>query len=177
MDRDIILSELETLRTKLLDMINNKVDVLTAAVKNGEPIDDGDSSAAERLCPLSIRPDFFKGTKPTALHFGDEIIPVKTWRRAYALILERCAGIPEKCEALMSLRNKISGKKRVILSDKSDGMDVPIKIAEDIFVEGYFDTEWLVRILTTELLDAVSYDYSDISVSVVKSKRGGNRYL
>jgi len=56
-------------------------------------------------------------------------------------------------------------------------MNCPVEIANGVFVESFFDTEWLVRILTTEILDAVCYDYSGISVSVVKSKRGGSRYL
>ena len=178
MNREIVLSELEKVRDQLLFKVNAQIDALIERVKNGESLDDeGDSSVVETVYPLSISPEFFKGTKPTAVYFGEEKVPVKTWRKAYTIILQRCAGIPENRDALMSLRNKISGRTRVILSDKPDGMDCPIEIADGIFVEGYFDTEWLVKTLTIELLDVVRYDYSDISVSVVKSKRGGSRYL
>ena len=177
MNKKIALSELEAVRAQLLGMVNDRIDSLIAKIKNGEAIDNNTLSAAEIVYPLSIEPALFKGTKPTAVHFGGEKIPVKTWRKAYTLILRRCAGISEKRETLMGLRNKISGRTRIILSDKPDGMSRPIEIADDVFVESFFDTEWLGRIMTKEILDVVRYDYSGISVSVVKSKRGGGRYL
>ena len=177
MNKDIALSALEEVRAQLLDMVNGKIDALIARIENGEPIDEDSSLVAEVVYPLNIDPAFFKGTKPTAVYFGDERVAVKTWRKAYTLILQRCAGIPEKYEALMSLRNKINGRTRVILSDKPDGMNCPIEIADGVFVEGFFDTEWLVRIMTTGIFDVVHYDYSGISVSVVKRKNGGSRYL
>ena len=177
MNKKIALSELEAVRAQLLGMVNDRIDSLIAKIKNGEAIDNNTLSAAEIVYPLSIEPALFKGTKPTAVHFGGEKIPVKTWRKAYTLILRRCAGISEKRETLMGLRNKISGRTRIILSDKPNGMNRPVEIADDVFVESFFDTEWLVRIMTKEILDVVRYDYSGISVSVVKSKRGGGRYL
>ena len=177
MNKEIALSELEAVRTQLLGMVNGRIDSLIAKIKNGEAVDNNTLSAAVIVYPLSIEPSLFKGTKPTAVHFGDEKIPVKTWRKAYTLILQRCADIPEKHTALMGLRNKISGRTRIILSDKAAGMSRPVEIAAGMFVESFFDTEWLVRILTRELLGVVRYDYSGISVSVVKSKRGGGRYL
>ena len=178
MDKSIALSEIEKARGQITDIFNaviGKLDELKIRIENGEPIDNGTSSDIETLYPLRTSPSLFKGTKPTAIFFSEEKIPIKTWRKAYTLILQRCAGIPEKREMLISLCNRISGRERVILSDKPDGMDVPIEITDGIFVEGFFDTEWLVRILTTEILDVVCYDYSGISVSVVKNKRKGYR--
>ena len=177
MNKDIALSALEDVRAQLLDMVNGKIDALIARIENGEPIADGGSSVAEVVYPLNIDPVFFKGTKPTAVYFGDKKLSVKTWREVYSMILQRCAVNLEKRDLLMSLRNKISGRKRIILSDEPNGMSRPVEITNGVFVESFFDTEWLVRILTTEILDAVRYDYSGISVSVVKSKRGGSRYL
>jgi len=177
MNKEIALSEIEAVRAQLLGMVNDRIDSLIAKIKNGEAIDNNTLSAVEIVYPLSIEPALFKGTKPTAVHFDDEKIPVKTWRKAYTLILQQCTDIPEKREALMSLRNKISGRTRIILSDKADGMSRPIEIADDVFVESFFDTEWLVRILTREILDVVRYDYSSISISVVKRKRGDSQYL
>jgi hypothetical protein len=177
MNKEIALSELEAVRTQLPGMVNGRIDSLIAKIKNGEAVDNNTLSAAEIVYPLSIDPAFFKGTKPTAVYFGNEKVPVKTWRKAYTLILQRCVGIPEKREALMGLRNKINGRTRTILSDKPNGMNRPVEIADEVFIESFFDTEWLVRILTREILEVVRYDYSGISVSVVKSKRGGSRYL
>jgi hypothetical protein len=89
----------------------------------------------------------------------------------YALILRRCAEDQDKRDALKYLCNKISGRKRLILSDKPDGMNRPVEVEDGVFAEGFFDTEWLIRILTTELLDTVRYDYSGISVSVTAAKK------
>jgi hypothetical protein len=177
MNKDVALSAFEEVRAQLLGIVNDRIDTLIVRIENGEAVDEGGLSAAETVYPLSIDPAFFKGTKPTAVYFGDEKAPVKSWRKAYTLILQRCAGIPEKRDRIMSLRNKISGRKRVILSDKPDGMNCPIEIADGVFIGGFFDTEWLVRIMTTEIFDIIRYDYSGISVSVVKRKSGGSRYL
>ena len=177
MNKDIALYALEEVRAQLLDIVNGRIDALIIKVKNGEPLNNNGSADIETVYPLSISPAFFKGTKPTAIYFGDEKVAVKTWRKAYTLVLQRCAGIPEMREALMGLRNKISGRKRTVLSDMPDGMDFPIEIADGIFAEADFDTEWLIKTLTNVIFDFVRYDYSDISVSVVKNKRGGSRYL
>ena len=120
-------------------------------------------TASEREYPLSTKPWLFRGTKPSAVIINGKRMPAHTWRDAYHLIL-RCCDM-EKHEALMGLRNKIAGRKRVFLSDKPDGMDVPIKLTEALYVEAYFDTEYLVRTLKL-ILDAAGYDYSDISVIV-----------
>jgi len=71
----------------------------------------------------------------------------------------------------MFLRNKIIGRKRTFLSDKADGMDFPVRISDGLFAEADFDTEWLIRVLITELLSPVRYDYSNITVTVVTGKK------
>jgi hypothetical protein len=172
MNREAILSELEKTRELLHGRVNARIDALIGRVKSGEPLDnEGDGAVIETKYPLSMPPSLFKGTKPVAVHFGDEKTAVKNWRSAYALILRRCAETPENRDALMGLRNKISGRTRVVLSDKPDGMDYPIEVADGIFVEGYFDTEWLIRTLTVEILDVACYDYSGISISVMPGKK------
>jgi hypothetical protein len=175
MNKEIILQELEKTRGILLDMVNDKIDALKVSVENGEPINGDTLSSIEMSYPLSITPALFKGTKPIAVHFGDDVVPVKTWRKAYTLILQRCADIPENRDTLLYLCNKISGRTRFILSDKPDEMGCPIEVMSGVFAEAYFDTEMLIQILTTEILDAVGYDYSGISVSIVEGKRRGGR--
>jgi len=170
MNKDTILSELEEVREYLLSVVITGIDALKARIENGESISADDISSIERVYPLNIVPALFKGTKPTAIYFGEEKVEVKTWRKTYTLILQRCVANPENHAILMGLRNRINGKDRTFLSDKPDRMNVPIKISDGLFAESYFDTEWLVRVLTTELLDAVRYDYSRISVAVVTGR-------
>ena len=125
-------------------------------------------TASEREYPLSTKPWLFRGTKPSAVIINSKRVPVNTWRDAYHLILRYCDA--EKHEVLMGLRNKIAGRKRVFLSDKPDGMDVPIKLTEALYVEAYFDTEYLVRTLKL-ILDAAGYDYSGIYVAIKETGR------
>ena len=170
MNKDIILAELESVREKMLDVVNNRINDLITRIKSGESLED-DISPVETVYPLSAAPSLFKNTKPTAVYFGEEVVPVKTWFNVYTLILRRCAEDQERREAFLYLCNKILGRKRVILSDKPDGMNRPAEVTEGVYAEGFFDTEWLIRILTTQLLDNVGYDYSDISVSFTESKK------
>jgi len=170
MDKATALAELEKARNNMLLYINTKFDALVSRVESGEPV-EGNPSDIDMLYPLCINPATFKGTKPTAVYFGNEMLCVKTWRAVYTLILQRCAAIPEKHDRLMSLRGRISGRDRLFLSGKPDGMNAPVKIAEELFAESYLDTEWLMRVLTDDILDAVGYDYSHISVSTVPNKR------
>ena len=62
------------------------------------------------------------------------------------------------------------GRARTYLSDKPNGMDAPVEIAEGLYAEAYLDTEWLMKVLTVEMLHHARYDFSDISVSVVPRK-------
>jgi len=173
MDKATALAELEKARNNMLLYINTKFDALVARVEGGEAV-EGNPSDIDMLYPLCINPATFKGTKPTAVYFGGEMIGVKTWRAVYTLILQRCATIPEKHNRLMSLRNRISGRNRTFLSDKPIGMNAPVKIAEELFAEAYLDTEWLIKVLTTEILYHAHYDYSHISISVTTAKTKSN---
>ena len=174
MDKEAALLKLEETRVQLLALVNNSIDSLADRLNSGEPLTEDGSFATETTYPLSANPALFKGTKPTAIFFGEEKIEVKTWRKAYTIILQRCAAIPKHRDRLMYLRNKITGRSRTFLSDTPDGMDAPIEIAEGIYAESYLDTEWLIRLLTTEILHHAHYDYSDISVSVTTSKTGSS---
>ena len=168
-DREKALFELEKVREQLLYIANNSIDTLKARLESGEEI-EADSMPIERIYPLTATPSLFKCMKPTAVIFGEERIEVKKWQEVYRISLRRCDA--EKHDDLMSLRNKIAGRSRVILSDKPDGMNRPTELAEGLYAEGFFDTEWLIRIMTREIMDAVGYDYSDISIALVQGKRG-----
>jgi hypothetical protein len=164
------LLELEKVREQLLCVVNTKIDVLINKILNDSD-EVGDEQSNESIYPLSTMPFIFKGTKPTAVFFSQEKVEVKTWISVYSEILRRCVADSDMLAKFMSLRNKISGRTRVILSDNSEGMNKPVQMADGLFAEAFFDTEWLIRILTNELLDIVQYDYSGISVSIINKKK------
>jgi hypothetical protein len=162
------LRDIENLKNELLAIVYRSIETLKQLAENGTP--EGDENI-EPIYPLGVIPALFKGTKPAAVIFGDERVAVKTWRDAYGKILRQCA--TEKWDGLMYLRNRVSGRKRVMLSDKPDGMDVPIELAEGLYAEAYFDTESLIQTLTERIFKPVEYDYSGISVALAKRGRRG----
>ena len=166
--QEITLREIESTRAALMALIETTMDALRQRIL------DGDLNAADnrRECvyPLSVAPALFKGTKPAAVLFGAERVEVKTWRTVCAEILQRCIADPDRYADLLYLRNKIAGRVRVILSDKPDGMSRPLKLTGDLYFESFYDTEWLIRILTKEVLDNTCFDYSNISVAVISGR-------
>ncbi len=82
------------------------------------------------------------------------------------VILVRCSREDPSRRLMLDLRGKISGRNRVLLADKPDKMRSPLKIADELYVETHYDTETLLRIMTTRILDAVHYDYSNITIAV-----------
>ena len=130
----------------------------------------GNVPANETRYTLNTSPWQFRGKKPIAVIFDDHRTPVRTWREVYTQILRRCDR--EKHDVLLQLRNKIAGRKRVFLSDKPDGMDAPIRIAEALYAEAYFDTEYLVRTLR-QILDVAGCDYGGISIVIMEDKGEG----
>lgn len=170
---DIALRSIEESRSELLDIVNKNMDALKQRVLDGEIAGDLDGQIGhEYEYSLNTPPALFKGTKPTAVIFDSDRVPVNTWRKAYIEILKRCASEQANHDALMNLRNRISGRKRTILSDKPTEMNVPVMLSGGLYAEAYFDTEWLIRILTRQILDAIHYDYSRISVAVIIRRRG-----
>jgi len=156
--KETTLAELERTREQLLAIINTTIDSLVDCIESGNT---KFCSAAKTAYPISFNSTFFKGKKPSILIIGDELIEVKKWREVYIEILKRCCA--EKYDALMPLRNFVSGRKRAFLADKPDGMNVPIMLADELYVEAFFDTEFLLKTLI-HILTAVQYDYSGISV-------------
>ena len=53
-----------------------------------------------------------------------------------------------------------------MVGSETGKMRSPIKIDEALYVETHYDTETLLRILTTRILDEVGYDYSKIRIAV-----------
>ena len=164
-NKEVILAEIEANRIRLHNLVDARFDGLREAVLSGSSVT---MAEMEYEYPLCAPPYLFKGSKPIAVLFGEERVELNSWRKVYTEILRRCT--VEKHDVLMELRNKISGRERIMLSDKPDSMNAPIKLSDNLFAEAYFDTEWLIRILTNRILDAVCFDYSHISI-VLKPPR------
>ena len=159
-----ILKEIEKYRAELHAIVDAQMDSLIGRL-NGETT--GGNPPAEYEVTLYSNPSMLKGTKPAAVIFGDERVRVIKWREVYTEILRRCDR--EKHSDLLYLRNRVAGRARMVISDKPDGMNVPVMLSEDLFVEAYFDTEQLLRTLVTRILDVVRFDYSGIKIAVKTS--------
>ena len=125
------------------------------------------SNEYEAIYPLLIDPGIFKGKKPTGIIFGEsERVNVGTWKKVFQEILKRCNDNTEMHVKLMNLRGKVSGRDRVLLSDEAKGMRSPLMVSENLYVETHYDTETLLRILVTRILNAVDYDCSKIYIAI-----------
>jgi hypothetical protein len=159
--------EIQSARNQVIREIDAVfTDLLRALERTGAPAPTTPDENFDVIYPLSFNAAEFKGKKPTALHFGRETIPVYSWKMVFSKIMERCNADVDKHKALMDLRGKISGRARVILSDRPDGMRAPLEIAHKLYAETHYDTGTLLHILTRRILEPVGYDYGDIYVSV-----------
>lgn len=68
---------------------------------------------------------------------------------------------------LEDLSGKVFGRDRIILGKTEEGMDVPLKIKDDLFLEAKFDTESLLKVITNRIFDPIGYDYSGIRLKVI----------
>lgn len=121
----------------------------------------------ESIYPLCMEPGFFKGKTVVAVIFPDGVrVETPTWKKLVEVILKRCNDDTGKHNALMELRNRIQGRSRKLLGSGSAGMRSPVKIDRGLYMETHYDTESLLRIMKTRILDAVNYDYQGIQVAI-----------
>lgn len=111
-------------------------------------------------CELAwVSPAALKGKKPIALKFASgENVPTPTWKKVVLTIMKHCNEQPGMHESLMQLRGKITGRQRVILGQFAEEMDVPIRIDEDLYFEGKFDTGVLLTMMAKKVLEPIGYD-------------------
>ena len=174
-----VIQEIQDTRAQIIEGVNTVFDQLLeklastgiseiSSIEDGAQTQNGDY---ESIYPLSANPGIFKGKKPTGVLFGENgRVDVGTWKMVLQEILQRCNTDPEKHVALMNLRGKVSGRERILLAKDSENMRSPLKLSENLYVETHYDTETLLRIMTTRILDAVGYDYSGISVAIRNSR-------
>jgi hypothetical protein len=66
----------------------------------------------------------------------------------------------------MSLRNRVHGNIRWLISDSPAGMSNPKQIDDDLYIEFHYGTETLLHIMVDCILKYVRYDISNIKVVV-----------
>ena len=166
------IRELTNLRTRLLRDIDESINEMIRRIERGEQTTgngtgtDSRTVNEDQIYPLSSGPALFKGMKPSYVVFGREKVIACKWKTVFTQVMERCNADSVRHRALMNLRDRVTGRSRIILSDQPAGMRSPQKIDHKLYVETHYDTETLMRILLYKLLDAVGYDYSDITVLV-----------
>lgn len=168
-----LMQELSTLQTGLQELcqLTNRIMEQYSARNSaaGEEAGGGLDLADryESVYPLCMEPGFFKGKAVVAVIFPDGVrVETPTWRKLAEVVLKRCNDDAEKHRALMELRNRIQGRSRKLLGSGNAGMRSPIKIDRGLYMEAHYDTESLLRIMKTRILDAVSYDYRSIQVAI-----------
>ena len=72
---------------------------------------------------------------------------------------------------MMQLRDVVAGRLRSLLSGSPNGMDIPLMIDEDLYLEGKLDTEYLIKTVRDQILDPVGYDYDRIGFVVHDPKQ------
>ena len=115
--------------------------------------------------PLTAYTGIFKGKKAVAVEFSDgSVCRTPTWKKVVEVILKDCISNDTYHNRLLDIRGKVYGKQRVLLAEKPEQMNVPIKIEEGLYFEGKFDTETLLSVLTNRILDAVGYSYQGLQI-------------
>ncbi len=166
-----IVQELQQLKEDLVREIDTKIEQMVEKLREDQ---SGQTIRTERLVreyesiyPLSAGTGIFKGKRPTSVLFADGTRrECPTWKRVMEEILRDCCQDPGQHQALMNLRGKILGRNRVLLGSEAGSMRSPVKIDEALYVETHYDAETLLRILTTRILDAAGYDYTNIRIAV-----------
>ena len=167
---DVIL-ELQTLKKELIQEIDEKIEQTIKMLQNNydQPLEIKRIPAKmyESIYPLNTGTGIYKGKRPTGIIFANgKRVETPTWKRVREEILKDCCKSPEKYRAMMDLRGKVQGRNRVLIGSETGKMRSPVKIDEALYVETHYDTETLLRILTTRILNEVGYDYSKIKIAV-----------
>lgn len=163
------IQRLQNYRTQLIQEINVFFDDMIQSMRTEEMSTTvvEEVRAYESLYPLTSSAGIFKGKKPIGVKFPDGTrVDVPTWKRVAEAVLQKCNSDPSKHRELERLCGKVSGRERVFLASKPDNMRSPIAIDKNIYLETHYDTETLLRIITTRILEPIQYDYSGITIAI-----------
>jgi len=163
--------ELQKLKEELVREIDGKIEQIIEKLRTDEQTDYEEENVLAReyesVYPLNAGTGIYKGKRPTGVVFaGGERVESPTWKKVMEEILKDCCKDATRRQALMNLRGKILGRNRVLVGSETGKMRSPVKIDEALYVETHYDTETLLRILTTRILDEVGYNYSKIRIAI-----------
>lgn len=166
-----LYNELQNLRAELINDINMKFDFILKQIDSESSSNsvsyNNEQKEYEIIMPLCMHSSAFKGQKPVAVIFKDgSRINIRSWKNVVSAILSDCIKDKNMKQQLYKLTGRISGRNRVLLSSSQNNMRSPLKIDENLFMESHYDTETLIRILTTRILEPVGYDYSQINIAI-----------
>ena len=172
MNQHIIL-QLEQLKSHLLSEIE-EIDKTIASLKKESISSKEDSGTAVppslgvlNTYSLSTNPLFFKGKKPCAVIFPDgRNVPAGTWKKIVEIILLDCMNHPDYKKAMLGFRDYLMGRKRKILSNTDKDMRTPIKLTDELYFESHYDTQTLLTIVITKILQPLGYRYETIQVCI-----------
>ena len=148
----------------MLQLVNTKCDALLQMYQSGELRTDMKDTIRESSL-ITVSPAELKGKKPLAVQFArGEWIETPTWRKVAQKILQACNEQPDIHERFMEMCGKVAGRWRTILGSSPEEMDVPIKVDEELYFEGKFDTEAMLNMLEKKVLEPAGVDYSGIKI-------------
>ena len=143
---------IEELREEMLQLVNTKCDALLQMYRSGEMHTDKRDTIRESSL-ITVSPAELKGKRPLAVQFAPgEWIETPTWRKVAQKILQTCNEQPDIHERFMEMCGKVAGRWRTILGSSPEEMDVPIKVDEELYFEGKFDTEAMLNMLEKKVL-------------------------
>ncbi|MCI8562257.1 MAG: hypothetical protein HFH69_01935 [Lachnospiraceae bacterium] len=167
-----VLNRLNALRTSLIREINRqfngimRVGDINITHRNIPMLRENvGQAAAGGTMSISLYGNLstLRGTKPTLVRYGDESIPVASWKRAFAAVLDICNRQEHYHEALLSMRSEIVGRGRKVIADSPAGMLSPLEVDNGLYVETNFSTEALLKMLRDRILYRIDFDGSSIS--------------
>ena len=167
-DKEKFIMQVEKVRREMHERIDREFDNFLLRLDSGKPEESfSEPVSIQHTLPLHAPPSLFKGQKPVSIEFADgRTVDVPTWKKAVVTIMRECDSDPVMHDRLMSIREKVMGKQRTILSASPDGMDAPLKIGDELYMEGKYDTETLIHVTTNRILRAVGFDYSNINITI-----------
>lgn len=168
-----ILNRLDSLRVSLVREINRQFNEIirsgcAATPHRNIPVSRGNAVpavASGDTMSITLYGDInaLRGTKPTLVRYGEDSIPVTSWKRAFAAVLDICNRQESYHEALLAARNETMGRGRKVMADSPQGMLSPLKIDDGLYVETNFSTEALLKLLRDRILSWIDFDARDIT--------------
>lgn len=165
--------QLNSLRISLIREINRQINGIIRAggadmTRRNAPVIRGNPGQAVtqgETMNIALCGDIntLRGTKPTLVRYGDDVVPVTSWKRAFAAILDICNRQEHYHEALLAIRNETLGRSRKVIADSPQGMLSPLKVDDSLYIETNFSTEALLKLLRDRILNRIGFDGRSIT--------------